>query len=308
MAYPAAIKSEKHVAVKGAVRLAVWRKFIPTVVRQGDPPLLLVHGSSLCARPTFDLHVPGKPDYSMMDWFALRGFDVWTCDHEGYGESSITESDSGVACGVEDLEAVTTLIGHEAAPRVSVYGLSSGSLRAGAFTASFPDRLHRLILDAFVWTGEGSRTLADRRTGAASFTASKRRAIDRAFIASIFNRDKDGTTDPEVIEACASAQLAFGDSVPSGTYADMTMRLPLVDPSKIATPTLIVRGEHDGIASMADLLAFFDHLPTSDKQFAVIPGLAHCTPLGTFRHRMWHAVHQFLLAGRAVNDVVPSLR
>ena len=40
--------------------------------------------------------------------------------------------------------------------------------------------------------------------------------------------------------------------MPIGIYLDMTSKLPLVDPVKIAVPTMIVRGEHDGIATMED--------------------------------------------------------
>jgi alpha-beta hydrolase superfamily lysophospholipase len=48
----------------------------------------LVHGSSISARPSFDLTVPGAGEYSLMNVFARWGYDVWTMDHEGYGRSS----------------------------------------------------------------------------------------------------------------------------------------------------------------------------------------------------------------------------
>jgi pimeloyl-ACP methyl ester carboxylesterase len=63
--------------------------------------------------------------------------------------------------------------------------------------------------------------------------------------------------------------------VPTGTYVDMCSKLPLVDPLKITAPTLIMRGQYDGIAAMDDLLDFFKLLPNADKQFAVMPGIAH---------------------------------
>jgi len=294
------IEGRSLVAAKGAVRLFVWRKQLRDAAAERRPVLVLVHGSSLSALPTFDLAVPGVPDYSMMDWFAARGFDVWTMDHEGYGRSTVTEGNSDVRCGVGDLAALTDLIGRETGQtRVAFYGLSSGALRAAAFAADCPGRTGRLVLDAFVWTGAGSPTLARRREGAEFFRTHPRRPIDRDFIASIFTRDHEGTTDAAIIGACADAQLAYGDSVPTGTYLDMTCNLPLVDPQQILAPTLIVRGEHDGIATLDDLLAFFARLPNADKQISVIPGLAHCTPLGIHRKRMWQTVLDFLRAGAA---------
>ena len=288
----ATIQGEAYKALKGSVELHTWRKRSGPVQK---PVLLLVHGSSLSALPTFDLAVPGKPGYSMMEWFAHRGFDVWTCDHEAYGHSTLTESNADVASGVADLDAVTTLIMRETGiEQMHLYGLSSGALRAAAFASAYPDRVARLALDGFVWTGEGSITLAKRKEGAAFFRANNRRPIDQAFIESIFLRDVPGTSLPEVMKACAAAQLAYADSVPTGTYLDMTSNLPLVAPEALKVPTLIARGEHDGIASMSDLLAFFEKLPVGDKQFAVIPHLAHLTPLGLERYKMWKVVLNFL--------------
>lgn len=286
------IVGQAFTAHKGPVELFVWRKRIGTAAA---PVLLLVHGSSLSALPTYDLAVPGKPDYSMMEWFARRGFDVWTCDHEGYGRSTLTESSSNVAAGAADLTAVTDLINREAGvARVHLYGLSSGALRAACFAGEHPERVARLALDGFVWTGEGSITLAKRKEGADYFRTHHRRPIDRAMIESIFLRDHPGTSEPDVMRACADAQLAYADSVPTGTYLDMTCYLPVVDPLKVAAPTLVARGEYDGIASMGDLLGFFERLPTNDKQFAVIPALAHLTSLGLERRRMWEVVRAFL--------------
>jgi len=289
------IAEEEHRAHKGPVELFVWRKRLAQEAGKGWPPIILVHGSSLSSQPNFDLEVPGQPDYSFMNWLARRGHDVWTFDHEGYGRSSMTDGNSDIASGVEDLKVVSDLIREKTgATRVNLYGLSSGALRAGAFAAAAPDRVARLALDAFVWTGEGSPTLIKRRENVEYFRTHKRRPIDEDFIKSIFTRDLPGTSSTEMMEACAAAQISYSDSVPTGTYLDMTTKLPVVDPADVTAPTLIVRGEHDGIATMEDLLEFFRRLPTGDKRLAVLPGLAHVTPLGLKRHVMWNLVAQFL--------------
>jgi alpha-beta hydrolase superfamily lysophospholipase len=96
-------------------------------------------------------------------------------------------------------------------------------------------------------------------------------------VQSIFDRDHPGTADQSVIDAFADAILALDDSVPIGTYVDMCSRLPVVDPEKITAPTVIMRGQWDGIASIEDLLKFFEKLPNPDKQFAVMPGIAHAS-------------------------------
>src|SRR5207253_7876865 len=119
----------------------------------------------------------------------------------------------------------------------------------------------RLALDAFVWTGEGSPTLAERRVKLAQFERAHRRPIDRDFVRSIFTRDHPGTADEATVHAFADAILALDDSVPTGTYVDMCSKLPLVSPEKIDVPTIVMRGEYDGIAGFDDLLEFFRRLP-----------------------------------------------
>ena len=166
-------------------------------------------------------------------------------------------------------------------------------MRAALFAQRHPDRVKRLALDAFVWTGEGSPTLAERAKRLAEFRAKNRRPIDRAFVHSIFTRDHPGTADDSVVEAFADAILALDDSVPTGTYVGMCSKLPVVTPAKITMPTIIMRGEFDGIASLEDLLAFFANLPTSDKQFCVMPGIAHASFQQKNDLLAYHILHSF---------------
>ncbi len=292
MSKPPAIKGEEHWTEKdGGVKLFMWEKCA------GDPAnsigtILFVHGSSMASQPTFDLQVPGRPDSSVMDWFAARGFDCWSVDMEGYGRSTKTrDNNAPIAYGADDCYAAARYIQKLGGPRpLLVYGISSGALRAALFAERHPDMVARLALDAYVWTGEGSPTLAERRKKLPEFKTKNRRPIDRAFVHSIFNRDHPGTADEAVIEAFADAILALDDSVPTGTYVDMCSKLPVNDPTKIKAPTIIMRGQWDGIASMEDLLKFFDKLPNPDKQFAVMPGIAHAS----FQQKNYKLVYHIL--------------
>jgi pimeloyl-ACP methyl ester carboxylesterase len=276
---PAAIKGEEHWTNKGSdVQLFLWNK------HAGDPfgaagRILFVHGSSMASQPTFDLHVPGRPDSSVMEFFAALGFDTWCVDMEGYGRSTKTrDNNAPIAYGADDCFAAASYIRKLRGDRpLLVYGISSGALRAALFAQRHPEMVARLALDAMVWTGEGSPTLAERSKRLPEFRAKNRRPIDRKFVRSIFERDHPGTADDAVIEAFADAILALDDSVPTGTYVDMCSNLPVCDPAKITVPTLIMRGEYDGIASLGDLLKFFEKLPNPDKQFAVMPGIAHAS-------------------------------
>jgi pimeloyl-ACP methyl ester carboxylesterase len=288
-----AITGREHWTRKGDVRLFLWEKAAGTA----PGPLgtiLFVHGSSMGSQPTFDLQMPGRPDASAMDTFARLGYDTWCVDMEGYGRSDKSRDiNADIATGADDLAAATEYIARtRGADRLLVYGISSGALRAALFAERHPGRVRRLALDAFVWTGRGSPTLEQRRKRLPEFQARTRRPIDRAFVHSIFTRDHPGTADPEVIEAFADAILALDDSVPTGTYVDMCAHLPVVDPARIPVPTLIMRGQYDGIASLEDLLDFFARLPNPDKQFAVMPGIAHAS----FHQKNYKIAHHILHA------------
>jgi hypothetical protein len=70
----------------------------------------------------------------------------------------------------------------------------------------------------------------------------------------------------------------------------MCSKLPLVDPKKILAPTIILRGEYDGIAGMDDLIDFYKLLPNSDKQFSVMAGISHAS----FQQKNYMMVYQIL--------------
>ena len=275
---------------EGDIRLFLWRK-APAAAAPEKGTILFVHGSSMASQPTFDLHVPGRPDSSVMDWFAARGFECWCLDNEGYGRSDKSRPiNFDIANGAEDIAAATEYIGK----KVLVYGISSGALKAALFTQQHPERVARLALDAFVWTGEGSPTLAERRKKLPEWRSKNRRPIDRAFVQSIFARDHPGTADAATIDAFAKAILALDDSVPTGTYVDMCSKLPLVDPARIAVPALVMRGQWDGIAGFDDLIEFFKRLPNPDKHFAVMPGVSHSSFHQKNYRLVYHILHSFL--------------
>jgi pimeloyl-ACP methyl ester carboxylesterase len=284
----------EHWTRKGEVKLFLWRKS-PPAPDKAKGTIFFVHGSSMASTPTFDLEVPGRPDSSVMDWFVARGFDTWCMDHEGYGRSDKSRPiNCDIANGADDLAAGTDyVLKHSTHKKLLMYGISSGALRAALFAQRHPERVARLALDAFVWTGKGSPTLAERAKKLPEFRRVNRRPIDPAFVRTIFTRDHPGTADEATIEAFAKAICAHDDSVPNGTYVDMCANLPVVDPARIRVPTLVMRGEFDGIASFEDLIEFYVRLPNADKQFAVMAGISHASFQQKNYMTAYHILHSF---------------
>jgi alpha-beta hydrolase superfamily lysophospholipase len=296
------VQASEYWAEKGGIKLNLWRKRAAPQAGVAQPVLFLVHGSSNSARSSYDLTVPGKGEYSLMNVMAGYGFDVWTMDHDGYGRSGWSGGNSDIASGVEDLKAALPVVVKETGQqKTHMFGTSSGAIRAGAYAQVAPERVDRLILSAFTYKGTGSPEIARRNAVADRYRANPRRKRDLAMIRSIFSRDGHSSAyDPAIPDAIAAEELKFGDTVPTGTYLDMAVNLPLVDPKKVQSPVLMVRAEHDGNSTNEDLLDFYTQLPNGDRQFVILPHTAHSIVYSNNRHLLWYAMRNFLQAPPAV--------
>lgn len=297
----AEIWSQEYWANKNGVKLNLWRKRVgaPKAGEKPLPILFLVHGSSNSTRSSYDLIMPpGKGEYSMMNVMAREGYDVWTMDHDGYGYSGSSGNNSDIASGVEDLKAAMPVIQKETGQsKMHMYGTSSGGIRAAAFAQAKPEHVDRLVISAFTYKGTGAEEIARRRARVDELRANTRRKRDAAMIRSIFTRDgHPGTTDPAVPEAIIAMEMKFGDTIPTGTYLDMAANLPIVDPKKVLSPVLMLRGTWDGNSTNEDLLDFYTQLPNGDRQFVILPNTAHSPGYSKNRHLLFYAVKNFLAA------------
>ena len=294
------IWSAEYWAQKGNVKLNLWRKRAgaPKAGEKPLPVLFLVHGSSFSTRVSYDMQIPGNVEYSAMNLFARAGYDVWTMDHDGYGYSESSGNNSDIASGVADLKAAIPVVVKETGqPKMHFYGPSSGSIRAGAYAMVEPERVDRLVLAAFTYKGKDSVEMDRRRKRVEELRANPRRKRDANMIRSVYTRDGHAEAyDPALIEAIVAAEMKHGNTIPSGTYLDMAVNLPLVDPTKVRAPVLMIRGEHDGNSTNDDLLDFYRQLPNGDRQFVILPQTAHSLGYSKNRHLLWYAVKNFLAA------------
>ena len=190
-------------------------------------------------------------------------------DHEGFGRSSKTSGTSDIASRVEDLKAAMALVQRETGRgKVHMFGESSGAIAAAAFAQAEPDRVDRLILAAFTHKGEGAVEIERRRAHIEELRANSKRTRDAAMIRSIFTRHPS-LYDPAMVDALVNSEMPYGDTVPSGSYVDMAVTLPLTDPTRMRSPVLMTRGEWDGNSTNDDLLDFFRQLPNGDRQFVI---------------------------------------
>ena len=263
----------EHWTDKGDVRLFLWEKFVGSP--DGKPAVLFVHGSSMASQPTFDLTVPGRPDSSVMDWFARRGFAAGRVDMEGYGRSD---------------KIARHLLRHRQRRRRSrrrdrlhrearaasssflTYGISSGALRAALFAQRHPDargaaRARRVRVDR--------RRRADaRRSGARSCPSSWRASAARSTARScysIFERDHPGYRR-QARRRCVRRRDPRARRFDAERHLHRHVLAAADRRSRRRSPCRrwCCAAQYDGIAAFDDLIEFFKRLPNPDKQFTVM--------------------------------------
>ena len=73
------VVGKQHWTDKNGVKLFLWEKYVGSPsAKKGT--IVFVHGSSMGSEPTFDLHVDGRPFSSVMNYFAVKGYDSWCVD------------------------------------------------------------------------------------------------------------------------------------------------------------------------------------------------------------------------------------
>ncbi len=252
-----------------------------TVLRGGpaaDRVVLFVHGSGTPAEVAFD--VPYR-DYSWMAYLAAAGFDVFSMDMTGYGQSTRPPAMNDpcnlsanqqatfvpgliaapcaagyphplttIASDWNDLDAVVNyLCGLRRVERLNLVGWSLGAPRAGGYAAQHPDKVLKLVLLAPAY-GRGSSAGPPAQIPAAG-TAMNTQSRQEFFA----NWDRQaGCADQYDKDAAESVWSEMLASDPVGsTWGAGVRRAPQVTTwgwnravvSQLQTPTLLVTGAND---------------------------------------------------------------
>lgn len=288
------VSSATHWVVRGDFRLHVWEKFVDSP--SGKPVVILAHGSATAGKESFDLEVPGRKDYSLMDRFAWAGFDVFALDVHGFGRSTHPEGYVTTEGAAEDLDAVVDAVRRErGVARVHVLAWSWATQYAGLFASARGDKVDRYV--SYAQMHADSPDIVRRRADLELYRSNPWIVVPRdGWKARFRSLTPAEITEPEAMEAFADAAAAIETRTSTGPQLDMVTRLPMVDPARIAVPTLMIHGQYDDVADTAGLLPFFARLPSPDKRYVVIPRAGHMMHLQDGRHAFFDAVVDFLKA------------
>lgn len=288
------VQGAQHWVVQEGLRLFIWEKYQGGP--QGKPVLVLAHGSATAGRESFDLKVPGHPEYSLMDFLARRGFDVFAPDMRGFGSSTRPEGHITTEQAAGDLNDVVDFICKlRGVTQVHLLAWSWGTQYGGQFVMAHPAKVKRYA--AYAQMHAQSPDLLARRERLAPFQRAPYIRISEPGWKLRFNSmTPEEVNDPVVMDAFARSAALVETKSPTGPQVDLLTRQPLIDATKITVPTMMIHGQYDDVADLEGLLPFFTALPNPDKQYTVIPEGGHMLHLQKGYARFQRAVADWFSA------------
>jgi pimeloyl-ACP methyl ester carboxylesterase len=295
------------------LKLALHHEFVPQQRRQQARIVLFAEGSAVPTSGNAGYKING---FSWMDDLAERGFDVWSLDYQGLGDSSrYPDTNSGPKgtaseCAEQLATAARYILKERRADKLAVIGDSFGTLVAGVFATKAPELVNELVLFAPVTPATEPKPpdtsliqqydVVTPQDFAQLYSGWLPPGAWTGINGDFFVKDwgaKYLDTDPE-----SRHRSPPGVMIPSGPDVEMERVRAGVfpyDPAKISVPTMIVLGEWDAIATEAGGKRLFDRLTTAPRKALFIIG--HGTHLPQFeqvRFEAYAVVRAFLETSR----------
>jgi len=285
------IKGADHGVKNAGIELYVWEKY--TGNPSGKPVIVLAHGSATAGKESFDLQVPGKPSYSLMDFLAGAGFDVFALDTRGFGRSTRPDGHMTTAEASEDLNAVVDyVLKLRGIKKVYLLGWSWGTQYCGMFIMAHPEKVEKYV--SYAQMHLNSPDIAKRRARIDFFRKNTYTVIpESGWKPRFYSMTPATANDPQVVDAFAKAAVKVEVKSPTGPQLDMVTIMPMINPRLIPVPTMIIHGEYDDVADLNGLLPFFKQLPNSHKLYVVVPNAGHMMHLQEGHRMFQHDVASF---------------
>jgi pimeloyl-ACP methyl ester carboxylesterase len=284
----------EHWVDNAGIKIYVWEKYVGSP--SGKPVIVLAHGSATAGKESFDLQVPGKPSYSLMDFLAREGFDVFAIDTRGFGRSTRPEGHMTTQEASRDLNAaVDYILKLRGRQKVNLLGWSWGTQYGGMFVMANPNKVEKYV--SYAQMHLNSPDIATRRPRVDFFRKTPYITIPEANWKPRFASMTTATAnDQAVVNAFARAAVQVELKSPTGPQLDMVTIMPMINPRLMPVPTMIIHGEFDDVADLDGLLPFFQQLPNPYKRYVVVPNAGHMMHLQNGHRLFQHEVASFFKA------------
>jgi len=284
----------EHWVDNAGIRLYVWEKYVGSPT--GKKVVVLAHGSATAGKESFDLQVPGKPSYSLMDILAKQGFDVFALDTRGFGRSTHPDGHMTTQEASLDLNAVVDYaLKLRGVQMVSLLSWSWGTQYGGMFVMASPQKVERYI--SYAQMHVNSPDISKRRPRIEIFRKNPYLSIpEPGWKPRFYSMTPAEANDPQVVDAYAKAAVAVELKSATGPQLDMVTIMPMINPRLMPVPTMIIHGQYDDVADLDGLLPFFQQLPNPNKRYVVIPDAGHMMHLQKGHQQFQHEVASFFTA------------
>jgi pimeloyl-ACP methyl ester carboxylesterase len=255
---------------------------------------------------------------SWLDYHALSGFDVYFVDVRGYGRSTKPREMNEPAdknqpvvrtdIAARDLAvAVDFILKRRNIGRLDLIGSAWGSVLAAGYAAQHPERVERLVLQSPIWLRDAPvvqvpwslpayRVVTREEARQRWFDGVPKEKRADLIPCGWFDRwaDRIWATDPE-----GGTQSPPIVRVPNGALLDdqvyWSASSSLYNPSSIAAPVLLIRGEWDRESTKHMVQNLFGLLVNARyKHSVVIPEATHLLMVEKSRLQLFREVEQFL--------------
>jgi pimeloyl-ACP methyl ester carboxylesterase len=275
--------------------------------------VLYVHGATFPSALSVAHRFDGR---SWRDEMCAAGFDVWSLDFHGYGQSdpypamSEAPDEREPLCAAEDAsqqleQAVRSIREHHAIERISIVAHSWGTIVACRFAARCPGLVDRLVLFGAIAQRSGTEATRypawrlvslqdqwDRFT--AEVPAGEPPVLSRRHFAEWGERYL--VSDP-----ASRTRTPASVKTPSGPWDDICRAWAGslgYDPSRVQAPVAIIRGEWDSMCNDADAAWLFAAFTSSPiRRDVKISRATHLMHLEESRYALYREAQNFLAAG-----------
>ena len=310
------INTESHIA---DLKLAITHK--TPAISSNDYPVLMLHGSSFPSTLAFGFRMG---NYSWMDNLGENGYDVYSLDFLGYGNSDryaemdVSSTTATAAAehtpvgrageAYKDVDkAVDLILRRTGQAKVYLIAHSWGGTVAILYAGKFPEKVAKLVLFAAI-TPRRDSSAADVIRGAYE-TMTPQERVDA--MKDLTPAGEACRLEPEMFtswgkEWLRSDKLALKyqsntvrfPSGPSQDETDLLHNKAYYDPGGIKAPVLLIRGEWDQYPNNQDFDALFGRLKNAPyKKYVVIGKGTHVMHLEKSRYQLYDETLQFLRWG-----------
>ncbi|MBW1996907.1 MAG: alpha/beta fold hydrolase [Deltaproteobacteria bacterium] len=236
-----------------------------------EKAVLLVHGSGV-GWVYWDIPVR---DYSIMDYLAHRGLDVYAVECRGYGESTKPNGLEVTAISTaRDLRSVLLSIRERSrVEKVGAVGHSSGGTVLLVSAGLYPELLDRLVL-----IGTPYRSVAPQFIEYAQMMSDSAKEPGKDYVPNMHYKDIEGrldTFDEDVVSWYKRVVEEHYPLIPGGLFPDIVNSPVLSNIKNIMVPTCIVNGSNEYVVGVDDSMEMFKDLGTPDKCMIMLPGGFH---------------------------------